>query len=67
MDVAQGFWKQRYEQNIRKVNRILQYINKYSRIVDVAIQYQPEITALVWPAIRPLIQVVSLFLRTYDN
>lgn len=67
MDVAQGSWKQRYGQNIRKVNRILQYMDIYSRIVDMGIQHHPEIPALVWAAMRHLIQVVSLFLRTYDN
>ena len=40
-----------------KMYKTLQYINKYATIIDVAIQHQPCITALVWAGMRTVIQV----------
>ena len=40
-----------------KMYKTLQYVNKYSTIIDVAIQHQPCITALVWAGMRTVIQV----------
>jgi len=40
-----------------KMYKSLQYINKYAKIIDVAIQHQPCITALVWAGMRTVIQV----------
>ena len=40
-----------------KMYKTLQYINNYSKIIDVAIQHQPCITALVWAGMRTVIQV----------
>ena len=37
--------------------KTLQHINKYATIIDVAIQHQPCITALVWAGMRTVIQV----------
>ena len=37
--------------------KTLQYINKYSTVIDVATQYQPCITALVWAGMRTAVQV----------
>ena len=50
-----------------KMHKTLQYINKYATIVDVAIQHQPCITALVWAGMRTVIQVGDqpLFLNSY--
>ena len=50
-----------------KVYKTLQYINQYSKIIDVAIQHQPCITALVWAGMRAVIQVCghSLFVNLY--
>ena len=44
-------------ENTGKMHKTLQYINKYAKIVDVAIQHQPRITALVWAGMRTIIQV----------
>ena len=44
-------------QHSKSMNKILQYINKYCAIVDVAIQHHPDITALVWAGARTAIQV----------
>jgi hypothetical protein len=43
-----------------KMDKVLQYVESYSKIADVAIQHQPEITALVWAGIRTCIQVCQL-------
>jgi hypothetical protein len=43
------------------VYKILQHVDNYCKIVDVAIQHQPQITALVWAGIRMGIQVSALF------
>jgi len=45
-----------------KMYKTLQYVNKYCTIIDVAIQHQPQITALVWAGVRTVIQVCELFL-----
>jgi len=46
-----------HRQGAQKMNNILLHINKYCTIVDVAIQHQPDITALVWAGARTIIQV----------
>jgi hypothetical protein len=40
-----------------KVGRILKGLEKYAKIVDTGIQHNPEITALVWGAVRLMLQV----------
>jgi hypothetical protein len=46
-----------HRQGAQKMNNILLHVNRYCTIVDVAIQHQPEITALVWAGARTVIQV----------
>ena len=46
-----------HQQGAQKMNNILLHVNKYCTIVDVAIQHQPDITALVWAGARTVIQV----------
>jgi hypothetical protein len=41
----------------QKIKKILEIIEQYMTIVDVAIQHHPDITALVWAGIRFMIQV----------
>ena len=45
-----------------KMYKTLQYIDMYAKIIDVAIQHQPCITALVWAGVRTVIQVCGNFL-----
>ena len=52
-----------HNQHSKTVNNILQHINRYCAIVDIAIQHHPDITALVWAGARTLIQVS----RTLNN
>jgi hypothetical protein len=40
-----------------RIKKILKIIEQYMIIVDVAIQNQPDITALVWAGVRLMIQV----------
>ncbi len=42
---------------IQVFNRLTKTINKYAKVVDVFIQQQPDITAVVWGTVRFLIQV----------
>jgi hypothetical protein len=49
-NTRKGPWRERLE-------RIIQAANKYAAVVDVMVQHQPHITALVWGAIRLLIGV----------
>ena len=44
-------------QHSKTTSNILQHINKYCAIVDIAIQHHPDVTALVWAGARTLIQV----------
>ena len=46
-------------QHSKTTSNILQHINKYCVIVDIAIQHHPDITALVWAGARTLIQVLQ--------
>jgi hypothetical protein len=52
----------RKKEHTEKVHKILQYVNEYCIIVDVAVQHQPQITALVWAGIRTCIQVCVLII-----
>jgi len=57
-----------HRQGAQKMNNILLYVNKYCAIVDVAIQHQPDITALVWAGARTIIQVQqNLHLHPWPN
>jgi hypothetical protein len=47
-------------EHTEKMYKTLQHVNKYCAIVDVAIQHQPQITALVWAGARMVIQVRTL-------
>lgn len=47
------------EKNVRR-NRIsgaLRSVEKYTKIVDTAVQHSPEVTSLVWACVRAIIQV----------
>lgn len=41
----------------RNLEKVFERIQVYSSIVDVAIQHDPHITALVWGAVRLILQV----------
>jgi hypothetical protein len=46
-----------------KLDRIVKALDTYAKIVDVAIQHNPEITALVWAGARFLLQVSVISFR----
>jgi hypothetical protein len=41
----------------QQIEKVLKIVEKYMIIVDVAIQQNPDITALVWAGVRLMIQV----------
>ena len=45
------------------LRRILRGVEKYTKIVDTAVQHSPEVTALVWAGIREILQVSILLLQ----
>jgi hypothetical protein len=47
--------RQRYQR--KRFHKIVKGLDTYARIVDVAIQHNPDITALVWAGARFLLQV----------
>jgi hypothetical protein len=48
-----------------KLDKVLQYVERYCKIIDVAIQHQPDITALVWAGMRTCIQVCQLHISHF--
>ena len=46
-----------------RLRRILRGVEKYTKIVDTAVQHSPEVTALVWAGIRGILQVSIIFLQ----
>ena len=46
-----------------RLRRILKGVEKYTIIVDTAVQHSPEVTALVWAGIRGILQVSILLLQ----
>ena len=42
---------------VEHFGKILKYMEKYSRLVDTAIQHSPQVTALVWTGVRAILQV----------
>ena len=51
------FTKGSNKQIVERMGRILKYLEDYAKIVDVAVQHSPEITALVWAGARFLLMV----------
>lgn len=40
-----------------RLKRILRHVDKYTKIVDTAVQHSPEVTSLVWAGIRTILLV----------
>lgn len=45
----------------QRLEKIFRTVDKYTRVVDTAIQHSPEITALAWAGVRFMLQVRSDF------
>ena len=45
---------------VEHLRKILKTVEKYSKIVDTAVQHHPEVTALVWAGVRAILQVRSV-------
>ncbi|KAH6684704.1 hypothetical protein B0J14DRAFT_573414 [Halenospora varia] len=50
-----------------RVERVIKTINEHSKVIDVLIQQQPDITAVVWGAFRFLIGVATRDIDTSDK
>ena len=53
----------RTQSRTAKMNKVFQYVDKYSKVIGTAIQHQPKITALVWAGVQMGIQVCVLVYR----
>ena len=42
---------------VEHLGKILKTVEKYSKVIDTTIQSNPEVTALVWGAVRAIMQV----------
>jgi hypothetical protein len=42
------------------LNKVSKIVNRYAKVIDVFIQQQPDITAVVWGSVRFLTQVILL-------
>jgi hypothetical protein len=59
---VQESWKKHRSDAHEQIDTVITAINQHAQVIDVLIQQQPDITAIVWGAIRFLIGV-SLLLR----
>ncbi|KAF8451583.1 hypothetical protein BDZ91DRAFT_809488 [Kalaharituber pfeilii] len=50
-----------------RIQGILEGVEKYARVVDIAIQHSPEITALVWAGIRGILLVTLNHLQFMES
>ncbi|KAF8456497.1 hypothetical protein BDZ91DRAFT_801045 [Kalaharituber pfeilii] len=49
------------------IGKILKSVEHYARIVDVAIQHSPQITALVWAGVRLIMKVGLNYIELVEN
>jgi hypothetical protein len=56
----QESWKNDRSDTQRRIDTVITSINQHAQVIDVLIQQQPDITSVVWGAIRFLIGVCCL-------
>lgn len=59
IEAKRWVYRNRRGEMVSYAERFLTLLNKYSVIVDIAIQHDPHVVALVWAGFRFLLQVVS--------
>ncbi|KAJ8109541.1 hypothetical protein OPT61_g7388 [Boeremia exigua] len=59
--------KKRISESISRIGKVVQNFEKYFKAVDIIIQAHPEYAALVWGAMRFLLQLASNFSAFYDK
>lgn len=57
MQAKQWVYKNEHGETVAYADRFLTLLNKYTRIVDIAIQHDPHVVALAWAEFRFLLQV----------
>ncbi len=56
----QESWKKDCSDTQRRIDTVITTINQHAQVIDVLIQQQPDITSVVWGAIRFLVGVCCL-------
>lgn len=56
-DAKRFFYENTHGEKIFYADALLKQLNKYALIGDIAIQYHPNVVALVWAGFRLLLQV----------
>ena len=46
---------------VKRLGKILKNVEKYTKVVDIAIQSNPQVSALVWAGIWAILRVCTLF------
>ena len=46
---------------VERLGKILKNVEKYTKVVDIAIQSNPQVSALVWAGIWAILRVCTLF------
>ena len=46
---------------VERLGKILKHVEKYTKVVDIAIQSNPQVSALVWAGIWVILRVCTLF------
>ena len=52
---------------MERLEKVLKVVDNYSKIVDSAVQSNPEVTALVWAGVRAIIQVALNHLEVIEG
>ena len=50
-------WRGKEVKVMERLGKILKIVDNYSKVVDTAVQSNPQVTALVWAGVRAIIQV----------
>lgn len=45
---------------VERWGKVLRSINKYSQIIDTAVQHSPQVTALIWASMKMILQVCAI-------
>jgi hypothetical protein len=59
--------KSRISQSIGRITKVVKSLEQYFKAVDIIIQSNPEYAALVWGAIRFLLQASTIAPRTREG
>ena len=58
-------WNSQRGARVERLGKILRTVEKYAKIVDTAIQHNPQFSSLVWAGIRAIVQVCLPYLKRF--